>query len=149
MARLLEGRLEAWSRDGLGADEVEISHDLLHMSWVRLVFDSLAGPPGNVIEDANLSVSSYFSPMDASIQSNDAFGPEDVKSSPCTLHTMSLRACRNMHALASPLTKPSSSKRPEYSQCHPSAAALVPYKWTSSNPTMSRALPGSSGGRSP
>ena len=156
MASLLKGGLDARGGDGLepmrsrsrticstcrGSASYSIPSSV-HRTTLFNTRTSLSSPEaGPSLAD---SVSSYFSSMAAFIQSNDALGPEEVKSSPCSLQTMFLRVRLNMHALASPLTKPSSSRRPEYSQCHPSAAALVPYRWTSSIPTMSRAVSGSS-----
>ena len=56
MARLLENLLGTGRCKGLGFDEVEISHDLFHVSPICLVFDPLASQPAGAIENANFRV---------------------------------------------------------------------------------------------
>ena len=56
MCRNLPKPARLQSRNGLGADEFEICHDLRHVLRMCPVFDSIAIPPNNAIEDANLFV---------------------------------------------------------------------------------------------
>ena len=52
-----------------------------------------------------------------------------------------------MHGEAMPCVKPADLRKLEYSCCHPSAAARVPYMCFFSNPHLPSAWPGCSGGR--
>ena len=79
---------------------------------------------------------SYLASRLTSSQSSASFGPTLVKSSPCTLVATFLSVCTNTQGLAVPCTKPIDFRKPEYSCCHPSAAALVPYMCFFNKPHM-------------
>ena len=56
MANLFKGGLEARRGDGLGANEVEVAHNLLHVPRTSLILDSFLCPPYHSVQYPDLSV---------------------------------------------------------------------------------------------